>query len=187
MDIRQFRSELAHAFEAAGFERKKVKHHKGTVWLLPGHEVERTFWEHAMRRPWGFLLGGSLRVDVPSFRTWLNAKSPAEAHGVLHASLLGRLIANEPDMFFAVVVEPPPYDAWTQSIRARLAALPDTIEGLLRTEQEPERLRLVWDNWTAPKAWSYFKARAVGDEPKSPPPFMLLDGQIVDAAANDST
>lgn len=185
MDIRQFRAELAQAFEAAGFERKKVKGSKATVWVLPGREVERSFWEHAMRRPWGFLLSGSLAIDVPAFRAWLSEKFPRDQHGILWGSLLGRLIANEPDMFFAVEDEEPPYEEWVRQIRQCLAALPDTVDGLLRAEKEPERLRLVWDNWGAPKGWSYFKAWAESDPPSHPPPHMMPDGRIVDAAAND--
>jgi hypothetical protein len=185
MDIRQFRAELAEAFEAAGFERKKLKGSRATIWVLPGREVDREFWEHAMRRPWGFLLSGSLAIDVPVFRAWLTAQFPKDQHGILRSGLLGRHIANEPDMFFAVETEQPPYRKWVEQIRQALAALPDTIEGLLSAEREPQRLRLVWDKWAAPKAWSYFKAWAQGDEPNCPPPHMLPTGQIVDTAAND--
>jgi hypothetical protein len=185
MDIRQFRSELAEAFERTGFERKRQKGTKATIWVLPGREVERAFWEHAMRRPWGFLLSGSLSIDVPTFRTWLSGKYPRDQHGVLRSGLIGRLIANETDMFFAVEDEPPPYLEWVEQIKRALAALPDTVEGLLSAEGQPQRLRLVWDDWTAPKAWSYFKAWAEGDEPQHPPPHMLPTGQIVDVPAND--
>jgi hypothetical protein len=185
MDIRQFRSELAESFVAAGFERKRVKGTKATIWLLPGREVDHEFWEHAIRRPWGFLLSGSLSVDVPAFRTWLQDSFPRDQHGIVWGSLLNRHIANEPDMFLGVEDEPPPYRDWVDLIRTRLAALPDTVEGLLAAEDQPARLRVLWDDWAAPKAWGYFKAWATGDAPRRPPPFMLPDGQIVDAAAND--
>lgn len=186
MNIRQFRSELAQAFEATGFERKKIKASQATIWVLPGREVERRFWEHAIRRPWGFLLGGSLCVDVPAFRTWLTNHFPSDQHGVLWSNLLGRNIANERDMFFAVDEEDqPPYRIWAEDIRTRLAAIPDTIAGLLEAERQPQRLRLVWDGWTAPKAWDYFSRWASGEEPCQPPPYMLPTGQIVDAPAND--
>jgi hypothetical protein len=186
MDIRQFRSGLAQAFEAAGFDRRPIKRSQSSIWVLPGREVERAFWEHAIRRPWGFLLSGSLSIDVPAFREWLTSKFPEDQHGILWSSLLGRHIANEPDMFFAVENEQPPYHEWVGTIRARLAALPDTIEGLLAAEQQPHRLRLVWDNWTAPKAFSYFKAWANNESLENPPPCRLPDGRIVDAAANDA-
>jgi len=186
MDIRQFRAELARAFEAAGFVRKKIKGSTATIWLLPGREVDREFWEHAIRRPWGFLLSGSLAVDVPAFRTWLTEQFPRNQHGILWSNLLGRHIANEPHMFFAVEKEEPPYRDWAQQIRSRLAALPDTVEGLLSAERQPERLRLVWDQWAAPKAFRYFKVWATADPPSNPPPYQLPDGRIVDTAANDA-
>ena len=185
MDIRQFRSELAKAFSAAGFDKKRVKHSKAAIWVLPGREVERLFWEDAIRRPWGFLLSGSFAIDVPAFRNWLTEKFPQEQHGILWSSILSRHIANEPDMFFAVEEGLPPYRDWVTQIRARLAALPDTVEGLLRAEREPERLSLLWDRWRAPKAWSYFTAWAAGDEPTQPPPRRLPTGQIVNTAVND--
>ena len=187
MDIRQFRAELARAFEFAGFERKKVKGSAATIWALPGREVERMFSEHAVRRPWGFLLSGSLAIDVPSFRAWLIKSFPTNQHGITRNSIVGRHIANEPDMFFAVEFdEQPPYQKWVDQIRRALAALPDTVEGLLKAEDEPQRLRLVWGAWDAPKAWNYFKAWAGGEEPNHPPPHRLSTGQIVDTPANDS-
>jgi hypothetical protein len=139
-----------------------------------------------MRRPWGFLLSGSLAIDVPAFRHWLVERFPRNLHGVMWSGLLSRNIANEPDMFFAVEAENPPYREWVERIRRALAALPDTLEGLVKAEREPERLRMVWDDWAAPKAWSYFKSWAQGNEPKHPPPHMLPTGQIVDTAANDA-
>lgn len=88
-------------------------------------------------------------------------------------------------MFFGVESGQPPYNDWIGLIRARLAALPDTIEGLLAAEQQPVRLSMVWDGWQAPKAFNYFKSWASGFPPQNPPPYMLPDGRIVDAAAND--
>ena len=187
MDIRQFREDLAQAFQEAGFERRAIPRCKDPIWLLPGRGVERQFSQHAIRRPWGFLLSGCLAINVPAFREWLNEQFPRDEHGILHGSLLARHIANERDMFFAVEDEPPPYADWVRQIRQCLAALPDTIEGLLAAEQQPQRLKLVWDDWAAPRAWSYFKAWAAGNAPSSPPPFLLPDGQIVDAVANDPT
>ena len=187
MDIRQFRAELAEAFEDAGFERKKAKSTKFPIWVLPGREVERAFWEHALRRPWGFLLDGVFAIDVPAFRSWLTEAFPRDQQGIVRDCLLARHVANEPDLFFGVErPERPPYREWVHQIRARLAALPDTIEGLLTAEQQPERLRLVWDKWIAPKTFRYFKAWATNDAPTSPPPYTLPDGRIVDAAANDA-
>ena len=183
MDIRQFRAELAEGFLAAGFVRKKVTGSSATIWVLPGREIEREFWEEAMRRPWGFLLSGSLAIDAPSFRAWLKKRFPKDQHGIMRSNILGRHIANEPDMFFAVEAELPPYRKWVDHIRQTLAALPDTVEGLL--EGGPQSLRLIWDGWDAPKAWSYFKAWAEGEEPNYPPPQMLPTGQIVGIPAND--
>ncbi|HEX6742118.1 MAG TPA: hypothetical protein VF079_10050 [Sphingomicrobium sp.] len=185
MDIRQFRSELAEAFEAAGFQRRAIPRCKDSIWLLPGREVERSFWQNAQRRPWGFVLSGSLAIDVPEFRSWLTKRFPKDQHGIMWSSILGRHIANEPDMFFAVEAEPPPYRQWVDQIRLALAALPDTVDGLLQAEREPQRLRLVWADWDAPKAWRYFKAWAEGHAPDYPPPRMLPTGQIIDVAAND--
>lgn len=88
-------------------------------------------------------------------------------------------------MFFAVEEGPPPYREWVALIKSRLAALPDTIEGLLAAERQPQRLKFIWDGWAAPPAWNYFEAWATGSPPGGRPPFMLPDGQIVDAAAND--
>ena len=128
-----------------------------------------------------------LSIDVPAFRAWLTEQYPRDQHGILGTSLLGRHIANEPDMYFAAETEHPPYADWVKKIRQCLAALPDTVEGLLKAEGEPERLRLLWDDWGAPKSWSYFKAWAVGDPPTHPPAYMLPNGRIVDVAANDPT
>jgi hypothetical protein len=185
MDIRQFRSDLAQAFEEAGFERRVIPRAKDPTWLLPGHEVERSFWQHTVRRPWGFLLSGVLSIDVPAFRDWLTKKFPQNQHGIFSgATLLGWHIANDPDMFFGVEEGTPPYEQWIHRIRRRLVVLPDTIEGLLRAEgARAQGLSVFLD---APKAWNYFKAWATGDEPTSPPPFVTPDGQIVDAAANDA-
>ena len=143
------------------------------------------FQEHAMRRPWGFMLDGALSVDVPAFRSWLNEQFPADQHGILRGGFLGRHIAHERDMFFAVDEGPPPYREWITLIRTRLAALPDTIEGLLEAERQPQRLKFIWNDGVAPPAWNYFKAWASGSPPSGRPPFMLPDGQIVDTAAND--
>src|SRR3954466_6683258 len=129
MDIRQFRSEVAEAFEDAGFEQQKIKGTKATVWLLPGREVDRQFWEHAIRRPWGFLLSGTISIDVPAFRQWLTDRYPRDQHGILWSGLLNRHIANDADMFFAAEDGQPPYEEWVSLIRRRLAVLPDTIEG----------------------------------------------------------
>src|SRR3569833_1615275 len=114
MDIRQFRSDLAEAFEEAGFERKKIRGSKATVWVLPGREVERMFWEAAQRRPWGFVLYGSLAVDVPNFRLWLTGQFPKDQHGILWSALLNNHNSNHRDMFFAVETEQPPYQTWVQ-------------------------------------------------------------------------
>jgi hypothetical protein len=183
MDIRQFRAELAQAFEEAGFERRVIPRSKDPKWLLPGGEVERTFSQHAMRRPWGFLLSGVLSIDVPAFREWLTKRFPKDQHGVLHGDLFGWHIANDPDLFFGVEEEEPPYQDWVKHIRRRLAVLPDTIEGLLQAERDrAQGLKIFFD---APKVWNYFKAWAEGDEPSYPPPRMLPTGQIVDTPAND--
>lgn len=186
MNIRQFRAELAEAFEAAGFERKKFSATKATIWLLPGREVDREFWEHAIRRPWGFLLSGSLSIDVPAFRTWLTHSFPLDEHGILWSGLFGRHIANYRDMFFAIEEGPPPFLAWVEAIKAKLAALPDTIDGLLQAEGDPSpNLELLKDGYEAPAAWRYFKVWAAGAEPNAPPPYRLPTGQLVDVAAND--
>ena len=89
-------------------------------------------------------------------------------------------------MFFAVEEGPPPYEDWVKLIRRRLAVLPDTIEGLLRAESErAPGLKPLWNEFEAPKAWTYFKAWATNDPPANPPPYNLPDGRIVDVAAND--
>ena len=183
MDIRQFRAELAQAFEAGGFERRTISRSKDPIWLLPGFEVERSFWQHTIRRPWGFLLSGALSIDVPAFRTWLTKEFAREEHGILRRGLGNWHIANDPNLFLGVEGEQPPFDEWVGRIRRRLAVLPDTIEGLLRAERDhAQGLSVFLDQ---PKAWTYFKAWAEGDEPKHPPPHMLPTGQIVDTAAND--
>jgi hypothetical protein len=186
MDIRQFRNELAQAFETAGFERRTVPRCRDPNWLLPGSEVERTFSQHAIRRPWGCQLSGTLLIDVPAFRSWLCERFPIEKHGIVSGGLLFRHILNERDMFFAVEDEQPPYQEWVSLIRRRLAVLPDTIGGLLRAVREKAPgLRIVWNDHESPKAWSYFEAWATGNEPNNPPPQRLPTGQIVDIAAND--
>ncbi len=186
MDIRQFRSELSVAFEAAGFERRAIPGRKDPVWLLPGREVERSFSQHAMRRPWGFLLSGVLSIDVPAFRDWLTSKFPRDRLGILRGPLSSRHIANESDMFFGVEEEIPSYPDWVNLVRRRLVVLPDTIEGLVRAVRETAPgLRFVWDDHASPKAWRYFEAWATGNEPDEPPPYMLPTGPIVDVAAND--
>jgi hypothetical protein len=181
MDIRQFRMELAQAFEQAGFERKSIPRCKDPSWLLPGCEVERKFMQHAIRRPWGFLLSGALSIDVPSFRAWLTKKFPPDQRGILWGDLGGWHIANDPDLFLGVEDEDPPYEEWVNQIRRRLVVLPDTIEGLLRAERE--HAQGLTPFLGTPKAWSYFRAWAEGDEPGYPPPRMLPTGQIVDTAA----
>jgi hypothetical protein len=183
MDIRQFRAELAEAFQAAGFERRVIPRAKDPAWVLSGREVERSFAQHAIRRPWGFLLSGALAIDVPAFRLWLTDKFPRDQHGVLWDDIAVWHIANDPDLFFGVEEEDPPYEEWVNQIRRRLAVLPDTIEGLLQAERaRAEGLIMFLD---APKAWSYFRAWAEGDEPNHPPPHSLPTGQIVDTPAND--
>ena len=136
MDIRQFRTELAEAFKAAGFERKKIKGSAATIWLLPGREIDREFWEDAIRRPWGFQLSGTLSIDVRAFRDWLTERFPRDQHGIFWSSLTSRHIANERDMLFGAERREPPYQDWVDVIRRRLAVLPDTIEGLLGAERE---------------------------------------------------
>jgi hypothetical protein len=188
VDIRQFRSELAEAFNAAGFERRKIKGASSTIWILPGREVQRAFWEDVIRRPWGCLLSGTLAIDVPAFRSWLQQQFPSQEQGILRSSLFSRHIANEPDMFFGVEHGDPPFDEWVSVIRSRLAVLPDTIQKLRRAVgEQAQGLRLVWDPHASPKAWSYFEAWAHGEEPKHRPPYCLPTGEIVDAAANDPT
>ena len=183
MDIRQFRTELARAFEAAGFEQRRAKPPmKTTVWVFPGREVDREFWEHAIRRRSGFLLSGVVSIDVPAFRAWLNNTFPKDQHGILWSGVLSRHIANERDMFFAVEEGQPPYHDWVMQIRRRLAVLPDTVEGLLRAKEEhAEGLQLD----AAPAAWRYFASWATGQPPANRPPHSLPDGRIVEAAAND--
>jgi hypothetical protein len=89
-------------------------------------------------------------------------------------------------MFFAAEDGQPPYEEWVSLIRRRLAVLPDTIEGLLRAEQEEAQgLKLLWDKHVSPKGWRYFQTWAEGAEPKHPPPRMLPTGQVVDIPAND--
>jgi hypothetical protein len=184
MDIRQFRSELAEAFEAEGFERRAIPRCKDPIWILPGREVERSFWQHAIRRPWGFLLSGVLSIDVPSFRAWLTNKFPKDQLGILWGNLGGWHIANDPDLFFGVEDENPPYEEWVNQIRRRLMVLPDTIDGLLRAEGE--RTQGLAPFLDSPKAWNYFRAWAEGDEPEHPPPHRLPTGQVVGTpAAND--
>lgn len=186
MDIRQFRTELAEAFKAAGFERKKIKGSAATIWLLPGREIDREFWEDAIRRPWGFQLSGTLSIDVRAFRDWLTERFPRDQHGIFWSSLTSRHIANERDMLFGAERREPPYQDWVDVIRRRLAVLPDTIEGLLGAEREnPEGLKYVWNEHLSRKAWKYFEAWATGNEPRNPPPHRLPTGQIVDAAVND--
>ena len=136
MDIRQFREELAQAFEDAGFERRSVPRSKDPQWVLPGREVGRLFSQQAMRRPWGFLLSGGLAIDVPAFREWLTKAFPRDQQGVLRGCLSTWHIANDPDMFFGVEDETPPYQQWVRQISRRLAVLPDTIEGLLRAQSD---------------------------------------------------
>ena len=183
MDIRQFRADLARAFEEAGFKRRVIPHSKDPSWLLSGCEVERIFSQHAMRRPWGFLLSGVLSIDVPDFQEWLTTKFPRNRHDVLRSSLLSWHIANDPDMFFAAEEDDPPYDEWVNQIRRRLAVLPDTIPALLRAERDDvQGLKTYFDS---PNIWNYFKSWAEGAEPNHSPPDMLPTGQIVDTPAND--
>jgi len=183
MDIRQFRAELDQAFEKAGFERRAIPRCKDPIWILPGREGERSFFQHALRRPWGFLLSGVLSIDVPAFREWLSNEFPRNQHGILEGTLLSWHIANDPNLFFGIETEEPPYEYWATQIRRRLVVLPDTIEGLLRAESERAKGLKVFSD--APKTWTYFRAWAEGDPPLHPPPHRLPDGRIVDAAAND--
>lgn len=139
-----------------------------------------------MRRPWGFRLGGALSIDVPTFRAWLENKFPQEQHGILWSGLFGLDIVNDRDMFFAIEQDPPPFSAWVEVIKAKLSALPDTIENLLEAEgNRSPSLSVLWARYDSPAAWRYFKSWVAGTEPDGPPPYMLPTGEIVEVASND--
>ena len=102
MDIRQFRAEVAQAFEEVGLERRTIPRGKDPIWVLPGREIERSFSQHAMRRLGAFVLSGVLSINVPAFRAWLAEQFPEDQLGILCNSLLSRHIGYELEEFYEV-------------------------------------------------------------------------------------
>jgi len=181
MDIRRFRAELSIAFQADGFVESRLFKGGHKVWALPDDEITTFFAPDAQRRSWGFQLFGTIGIEIPSLRRWLNQHKPGTESGIFRGSFVGYYTAND-DLLRTFQVEHGlkiPANLWVGLIKDRLNLIPRSVDDLLRVYRT-NREELGWLAHPLEKpAWDFLLAWRNNPTPALQVPRMLPNGQIV--------
>lgn len=144
-------------------------------------EIVAFFSPHAIRRPWGFNLGGYIGLELPGLREWLGSPAAIGAPGIFHTTFTCYHIANDNFLarFQIIEGEAPPADEWVDRIKARVTALPTTVAELIETyTARPEQLGCLVSGW-GDEEWKFLLAWHRDPKAARVVPRMLPDGRIV--------
>jgi hypothetical protein len=169
------------ALRQEGLEERKLVPKRPKVWSLAGGDTIRFFFPHAYRRPWGFVYSGSIGVEIPSLRQWLQQHKLGDEVGIFHTCFVGYPIINE-DILGEFMVEhdkPVPSDLWAGLLKDRLEKIPTTLDGLVaayqRNKEELGWLAHPYDR----QAWEFLLKWLKDPDPSLHVPRMLPNGQII--------
>ncbi|WP_242154919.1 hypothetical protein [Sphingomonas sp. BAUL-RG-20F-R05-02] len=180
MDIRAFRTELGKAFYADGFQELRLRKGASKVWALPSSEVIAYFAPDAQRRAWGFNLFGTIGIEIPKLRSWLNEHKSGQDCGIFHSGFIGYYTLNE-EVLRDFRIEhglPIPFDLWVGLIKDRLNRIPQTLDGLIATYRT-NREALGWLAHPGDKAaWDFLVQWMHDPDPSLSVPYRLPTGQI---------
>jgi hypothetical protein len=140
-NIKDFRAAVRSHLQMAGFEPRRRGPKMPLAWVLPSVEVERVFFPHEIRRPWGFKLSGTLAIELPPLRRWLALAGSSP--GIFRDYFVSYHLANDDllEGLDAAQGEPPAVADWIGQVADRFADLPDTIDELARTyRRSPDHL-----------------------------------------------
>ena len=171
------------ALREVGLQPQPVPHRRPKVpdaWALPASDILRYFWPAAYRRPWGFVYSGSIAVEIPELRDWLDAHKRGDP-GIFHTCLVGYNIMNDDTLgVFAVAHgETIPADLWAGLIRDRLARIPSSLENLAAAYRRNREV-LGWLARPAERhAWDFLMKWLDDPDPALQVPRMLPDGRVV--------
>jgi hypothetical protein len=144
MDIKQFRATLDSAFREEGFGQQRWVKGYPKYWTLPADDIIPFFAPHAQRRPWGFVLYGSIGIEIPALREWLNRYKPGQEAGIFQTMFAGYHTANENVLSFMIDQgDPVPADLWAGLIKDRLLLIPPSVDKLITTYRS-QRENLGW-------------------------------------------
>lgn len=180
MDLQAFRAALHAGFVAEGLHEARLKKGAPKVWTLPSSEVIRYFAPDAQRRSWGFNFFGTVGIEIPAFRDWLNTHKPGEQAGIFQSGFVAYYTLNEdPFRDFRIVQgQPVPHDLWVGLIKDRLEQIPPTLDLLIatyRTNREVlGRLAHPLDN----AAWDFLMQWRDKPDPTLSVPYRLPNGRM---------
>lgn len=180
MNINELRATMGEAFRREGLEERRLFSNGLKVWSLPAQDLIRFFYPQAYRRPWGFVYSGSVGIEIPALRQWLQAHRP-EGAGIFHDCFVSYLSIND-DVFRHFMVDhrkPIPADRWAHLLKDRLEKVPSTLDGLIaayrRNNDELGELGHVRER----HAWDFLLKWREDPIPSLPVPQMLPDGCII--------
>lgn len=155
-NIKEFRDGLHTALRAHGFQRRTLGPNLPATWELAGIEVLPRYFPQEIRRAWGFNLTGSVAVELPEFREWLNARYPAAQQGIFRDCFVSWFLANDRDFdFLTVEGEEVPFDDWVDRVKSRLQGLPQTLDGLVAAYQRHDPTIRGLSSGINAKAWDF--------------------------------
>ena len=171
------------ALRDAGLEEQGVPHRRRkvpSVWALPADDILRYFWPDAQRLPWGFRYSGSIVIEIPPLRTWLNQHKREDAE-IFHTRFVSYNILNE-DILAGFTVEhdePVPSDLWAGLLADRLARIPPNLQSLVDAYRR-NREDLGWLAHPHDRhAWDFLLKWIDDPDPSLPVPKRLPDGRFI--------
>ena len=182
MDVKEFRSQIAEAFEADNFVEKRLSKGGWKVWTREAStEVTSYFSLDAQRRPWGFRLLGIVGIEIPTFRLWLDQHKPDTKRGIFQEGFTGYYTAND-EVLGGLHVnhgQSVPAGTWVQLIKNRLDLIPGSLDLLIDTYRNNRR-ELGWlDHVHDEVAWDFLIKWHENPDPALCVPHRLSNGQVV--------
>ncbi|MDB5677946.1 hypothetical protein [Sphingomonas bacterium] len=179
MDIKQFRATIDSAFREEGFGERRFVKGAPKYWTLPAGDIIPFFAPHAQRQSWGFMLYGTIGIEIPALREWLNRHHPGPEAGIFHTMFVGYYTANEKVLSFMLDQgDPVPADLWVGLIKDRLLLIPPSVDELIFTY----RSQREWLGWLAhphqKHAWDFLLKWRENPDPNLHVPCMSPTGQI---------
>lgn len=180
VDTKSFRLTMEEALRHAGLEPFTLIRKGPKAWRLPDGEIVQFFYPHAIRRSWGFIYAGSIGIDIPALRQWLNANAGNRLN-IFHVSFLNYRIENE-DVLGRLWIDhgkSVPSDLWAGLLKDRLADIPNTVEGLLTTYRR-KRDALGWlAHPSECHAWDFLFRWQADPDQSLKIPYMAPTGEIL--------
>ena len=179
MDIKEFRAIIASAFREEGFNEQRWVKGYPKYWTLEADDIIPFFAPDAQRRSWGFVLYGSIGIEIPALRDWLNRYKPGQEAGIFQTMFVGYYTANEKVLSFMLDQGGPvPADLWVGLIKDRLQLIPPSIDELIATYRS-RRENLGWLAHPHQKhAWDFLTKWRENPDPGLHVPRMAPNGLI---------